>query len=120
MNKTDEDFIKSVKTALEESTENLDAVTRSRLTTARHQALAQKNKKRTWFPGLVPVGAFASLAAAILIFTIWSENSGLENPSLMEDMELLSSSESFELLEELEFYEWLDIEDYGQSDWQKG
>jgi len=119
MNKTDEEFIKSVRTVLEDSTENLGAATRSKLTIARHQALAQKDKKRSsWF--VVPAGTFASLFAAMLIFTIWSGNGELDNPSLMEDMELLSSSESFELLEELEFYEWLDIENYEQNDLQNG
>ncbi len=118
MNKSDEEFIKSVKTVLEDTTENLDAATRSKLTTARHQALAQKNKKRTWF--VVPAGAFASAAAAMLIFLISSGNSELENPSLMEDMELLSSSESFELLDELEFYEWLELQSDVQDELQNG
>ena len=119
MNKTDEEFIKSVSTTLEESTENLDAATRSRLTTARYQALAQKDKKPSpWF--FIPAGAFASLFAAMLIFANWSENSELDNSPLMDDMELLSSNESFELLEELEFYEWLDIEGYEQDDLQNG
>ena len=116
MKKTDEEFIKSIKTVLDESTENLDATTRSRLTTARYQALAKRDKKRTWFSGRVPAGAaYASFVAVMLIFTIWSNNSELENPSMMEDLELLSSNESFELLEELDFYEWLDLQDDGQQ-----
>lgn len=114
MNKADEEFIKSVKGILENSTENLDATTRSQLTSVRYQALATKDKEdRTW---LVPAGAFASLVVGMLVFTIWSGNSEQENLSLMEDMELLSSGESFELLEELEFYEWLG----SQNGWQAG
>ena len=108
MTRIDEEFIKSVKTALDDTTNNLDATTRSGLTAARYKALDQKDNKRALIPWSIPTGAFASLAAALLVFSLWSGNSVQDNSSMIEDMELLSSNESFDLLEELEFYEWLE------------
>lgn len=108
MKKSDDEFIKSLKSALDDSIENLDAKTRSRLTAVRHQALEQQVEKRTGSFWIIPAGAFASLAIAMLVFNLWTENHLQDSWPVMEDLELLSSDESFELLEELEFYEWLE------------
>jgi len=103
----DEKFIKSLKAALDESAESLDAEIRLRLTSARSAALEQKKKHRTGFPWLVPAGAFASLATVIFVILLWSKND-MDQMPVMEDLELLSSEESLEMLEDLEFYEWLE------------
>jgi hypothetical protein len=107
---TDE-FEKRTQEVLEESAGRLDGRTRSRLTQARHAALAQlENPARNWWRSYVPAGAAA--AVAVLAVVIWS--GPMDKPQLasggpVEDMELLSDAEAPDFAAEgddLEFYEW--------------
>ncbi len=101
------DFEKRSREVLEESTARLAGHTRSRLTQARHAALAQlENPARNWWRSYVPAGAAA--AVAILAVVIWS---GPTQPvaSPVEDLEILADAEApdfAEDAEDLEFYEW--------------
>ncbi|MEO8019455.1 MAG: hypothetical protein ABI769_16715 [Pseudomonadota bacterium] len=107
-----QDFEKRTQEVLEESAARLDGRTRSRLTRARHAALAQLEKPaRTWWPSYVPAGAAA--AVAVLAVVMWS-GSNTGNPQLApsgqeEDIELLADAEAADFVadgEDLEFYEW--------------
>ena len=101
------DFEKRSQEVLEESAGRLDGRTRSRLTQARHAALAQlENPARNWWRSYVPAGAAA--AVAMLAVVIWS---GPTQPvaSPVEDMEILADAEAPDFVEDgedLEFYEW--------------
>lgn len=108
INRTEEEFVSTVKSALNDSAENLDSETQSRLATLRYQALAKKKIHRYRHSFVLPAGVFASLVAAILSFTIWNTYVMEDNSLILEDMDLLSSNESPDLLEDLEFYEWLE------------
>jgi anti-sigma-K factor RskA len=107
-----EEFEKRTREVLEESAARLDGRTRSRLTQARHAALAQlENPARNWWRSYVPAGAAA--AVAVLAVVIWSAPTSEDLPvagaSPVEDMELLSDAEAPDFLaegDELEFYEW--------------
>jgi hypothetical protein len=96
---------------LQASAEALDGNIRSRLTRARSAAVEEARKARTPFAWrtLVPAGALA--AAAVLAVVLWSGGSRAPVPATphnsFEDIDLLVTSESFELLEDLEFYEWV-------------
>ncbi len=98
------------RAVFDESVESLDGATRSRLTQARHAALAELKQRPAWFAGWVPAGAMA--AAAVLAVTLWV---GGESPqvgapvmaSVIEDLELVSAEEDWDMLgEEMEFYAW--------------
>ncbi len=99
---------------LAESVARLDGRTLSRLTQARHAALAQLERpQRLWWPGFVPAGAAATVAAlAIGLFVMRPDTGGLPlaNQGLEAlDAELLADVEALELAEaddDLEFYEW--------------
>ena len=66
-----EEFEKRTQEVLEESAGRLDGRTRSRLTQARHAALAQlAQPARHWWRAYVPAGAAA--AVAVLAVVIWS------------------------------------------------
>jgi len=104
---TDE-FEKRTQEVLEESAGRLDGRTRSRLTQARHAALAQlENPARYWWRSYVPAGAAA--AVAVLAVVIWSgpaENLPVAGTSPVEDMELLSDADAPDLVadaDDLEF-----------------
>lgn len=97
--------------ALDERAASLDGGTRSRLNRARQAALdaaAEPGRRglRSW-PGL----ATASAAAAILAVLLWPR---LEAPAVPPDellaatFELIEVDEDIELVEEPEFYQWLD------------
>jgi anti-sigma-K factor RskA len=107
-----EEFEKRTHEVLEESAGRLDGRTRSRLTQARHAALAQlAQPARHWWRAYVPVGAAA--AVAVLAVVIWSGQPPGTAPALVvspvDDLELLADAEAQDFVddgEELEFYEW--------------
>jgi len=98
---------------LDESTERLDGRVRSRLTQARSAAVEEARRAqrrfawRTW----IPAGAVAG-AAALAVF-LWSGaphspgTPALAVHSSLDDLDIMVTNESFELLEDLEFYEWV-------------
>lgn len=104
-----DDFEKRTQEVLEESAGRLDGRTRSRLTQARHAALAQLTQPaRHWWRAYVPAGAAA--AVAVLAVVIWSGQS-VRAPTAgpVEDMELLADADAPDFAadgDDLEFYEW--------------
>jgi hypothetical protein len=108
-----EDFEKRTQEVLEESAGRLDGRTRSRLTQARHAALAQlAQPARHWWREYIPAGAAA--AVAVLAVIIWSGGPLGPSPagpvaSPVDDLELLADVEAQDFVddgEDLEFYEW--------------
>jgi hypothetical protein len=107
------EFERRTRAALRASAEHLNGATRSRLTQARHAALAQQQPRRSWFDlrVLAPAGA---LAAAVLVTALLVGQHGRMpqvNPSAggaLDDMELLADTDAYELTQEtdLEFIEW--------------
>jgi hypothetical protein len=105
-----EEFEKRAGELLGESTQRLDGRIRSRLTQARFAAVEEARRShhsfawRTW----VPAGALA--AAAVLAVVLWNGQSA-SPPALggqsLDDLEIVAGGESFELLENLDFYEWV-------------
>jgi hypothetical protein len=104
-----------VRRLLLESTENLSAETRSRLTRARFTALeaageaATSVRWRAW----VPVGSVAGAAALAVL--LWSQQqpappvvADTSAQPAVDDLDILVADESFDLLEDLEFYDSLE------------
>lgn len=105
------EFEKRTQEVLEESAGRLDGRTRSRLTQARHAALAQlENPARNWWRSYVPAGAAA--AVAVLAVVMWlgpADRLPVAGASPVEDMELLADADAPDFVddgEDLEFYEW--------------
>ncbi len=99
-----------IRSALDDSVDNLPAEVRSKLTQARHRALAAAARKppRTALPWLLPAGG---VAAAVLAVAVWYATAPPAPPDagVAElDMELLLGDESIELMEDLDFAIWLD------------
>ncbi len=110
-------FEQRTREVLEESTAKLDGRTLSRLTQARHAALAAGQKPaRQWWRLYAPAGA--AVAAAVLAVMVWTgpgpdvtntlaEGNG--NGSAFEDIDLLADGEAPDFVaeaEDAEFYEW--------------
>jgi hypothetical protein len=96
---------------LRASADALDGNIRSRLTQARSAAIEEARQARLSFAWRrwVPAGALAGAAALALV--LWSGAPRAPGPATphnsFEDLDLIVTSESFELLEDLEFYEWV-------------
>lgn len=112
------DFAAHARKLLLESVDHLDGRTRSRLTQARYAALAEldgtaKPRATRW---LLPAGSLAALAGVAMI---WLGVRGVDAPAVvaqtavtspLDDMEIMAGAENLELLEDLEFYAWLEAE----------
>ncbi len=110
----EEEFVTRLKTALDEGTGRLDGHVLSRLNQARHAALEELSavRPRRWL--WVPVAAVATVAATVVVLRLAGPGrvpDGLPAvASQVDDLEIMLAEEDLELLEELEFYAWLDLQ----------
>lgn len=103
MNDNDRRFLKDSGRILREAEAELDARTLSRLARARASALEGRRR-----PGMIPAALAGTLAgAAIGAFLLLRPVTTVPEEGLVADMELLTSEDSIEFFEEIEFYEWL-------------
>lgn len=106
----------------DESVQELDAETQSRLNRSRHRALEEARGGGAhagwlrWTP--VAVGAVAAVVAVI----VWSPGDRVDElpRTVATDLELLLDEEELEMLEDLDFYRWMALdataEDAAQDD----
>ena len=119
---SDRDFEARTKRVFDASVGEIDAATRSRLTQARYRALEELPTSRAgrsvWRGPFAPVGAIA--AAALVAFLVFRQPEPAIEPALevaaAADLEILLGEEDLELLEELEFYAWLEAQPEFASD----
>ena len=94
----------------EDSVERLDARTRSKLTQARNRALDEVKKgaaRRRWI--WAPAGGFALAAVVAVGVVLWSGRTAPQpGAAALEDLEIVADSDNLELLQDVEFYAWLD------------
>ena len=123
---------------LDESAQQLDAATLSRLNRARQAALACRRPRaaRAWF---LPAG-LASACALLLAVAVWhapapvAGSAPLVTPAAAKasatasasatangngfnanDLDMVSGDDSLEFYQDLEFYAWLDAQDLGSD-----
>jgi len=104
------------KRRFDESVAGLDGETRSRLNRARHAALAELGTPRPAWSVWLPAGGIAT--AAIVAVMFWSAGPPdplTDAPAVVTDMEILLTEDSLEMLEELEFYSWMDLDSEPES-----
>ena len=109
MNNPDEKFGRETKKLFDQSVDGLDASTLSRLNRSRQLALAEPQRARTILLRWAPLtGIAAAVLIAVMVTRVPTNVDGLEMPVAVTDMEILLGEESFDMLEDLEFYSWLD------------
>lgn len=110
MNKSDEQIGRRAKELFDESVERLDAATLSRLNRGRCAALVEASRPGWQWSGWLPA---TGIAAAVLLAVIMLRGPGsadvIDAPAV--DFDILLSEASIDMLEELEFYSWLDTQD---------
>ncbi len=104
----DDKFLTEVKRVLDQSVQVLDPDKTNGLLQARMYALETGMCRRprtawTWVGGL----AAASVATVALVFLLKGQEASNQHHSMLEDLELVTSTENVELSEDLEFYDWL-------------
>ena len=111
-NKANEQFAEQARELFDESVERLDAATLSRLNQGRHAALDALHGARPaaiwgrWVP------ATGVAAAALVTVMVMRGPDKVDLPNeMVTDFEILLEGESLEMLEDLEFYSWLEASD---------
>ena len=99
----------TAKNALNKQTEGLSSDTQQRLRLAREKALEQAHRS-SWLSFKWLSGAGAGIALAGVIAFMIVPNLQTNNPSIspLDDLEMLSAEFDMELVDDLEFYQWLD------------
>jgi hypothetical protein len=106
-------FHERTKRLFDESVQGIDGQTQSRLNRGRQKALAELPPRSgmgaltTWAP------AAGVAAAAVVAVVMWSGNrppTEISPTSSATDFEILLNDDSLEMLEELEFYSWMDLD----------
>ena len=112
----DEAFVRQLKSVLDAGNAHLDGHVRSRLTRARHAALEQARPApafwaRQWAPA---AGVAAAAVLAVLLWPGARQSSTIDAQVVDEagpnDLEIVFAEENLDLLEDLDFYEWVDAE----------
>lgn len=98
------------KVLFDESVEALPAHIRSRLTQARHRAVEQAPgsiSRRIWLPA---AGLTAAAVAAVVVIAprVTNERSIPESFAAADDMAMLLNDDDLELIENMEFYAWME------------
>jgi hypothetical protein len=112
---SDDEVAAQAKRRFDESVARIDGATQSRLTRARHSALAEAGSVRPAWHQWAPAAGVA--AAAVVAVVIWTGNpaeQGMDSPEVA-DIEILLTEDSLEMLEDLEFYSWIDLEEGSES-----
>ena len=124
---TRDKFEENARRVFAESVEQLDASRLSALNRARHRALDELEQARgaTVWQRLLPVGGVAVAAVLVTTFVIRTGDTVVDVPvfeipqaSETSDFDILVTGDSLEMLEELEFYSWLELAEAGDSDQQ--
>ena len=107
-NSAHKDLETLAQAAFSASLDSIDGRTRSKLTQARHAAVAElrKSRERLWQRAAL---GLAGLSAAMLAVWIaigqWTSPTPGEVP--LDDLDLVANAPNLELLEDVEFYVWV-------------
>lgn len=109
MNKWEEDIAHRAKALFDESVEELDGATLSTLNRSRHRALEELASPRPQWMRWAPAAGVAAAVVLAVIVTLPGPTRIDVMPATVTDMEILLGDESFEMLEDLEFYALIDV-----------
>ena len=102
---------RSTKTVFDETVARTDGATRSRLNQARNRAMAELDAPRPgWAGAWLPAGAATAAGLVLLVLMLGRlpDSDTALAPTVATDLEILLETDDLELIEELEFYAWLD------------
>lgn len=110
----DKQFVSQAKALFDDSVKSLDGATQSRLNQGRQAALAELatgsglGRWNQWVP---LAGVAAATVFAVVLWGGRPQVNELVPPTTASDFEILLNQDDFEMLEDLEFYSWIDFDD---------
>ena len=108
----DEDQLTAqAKELFDDSVERLDAATLSRLNQGRQKALEELDSARPigrWARWVPATGVAAAAVVAVVVWQAVPPDDPAAAATNYTDFEILLSEDSLEMLEDLEFYSWID------------
>lgn len=108
---TDRQLSERLREQLRAGEGSIDELTAARLQAARRQALAAVGRHTDRFRYAWTAGGFATAAVAVLAIVLWSGGGDMTVPGMSaDDWELLAEGD-LQLIEDLEFYDWLPEEE---------
>jgi len=121
MNNSEEEqqaWLKETLGELDQQQENIDYVTRSRLSAGRAQAIeklrAQRASQWRFFnPGIAVFAMVVVVTTAVLFNPLSKQQSSLPGELPTQDLPILASSEELDFFQQLEMLEWMDESDSG-------
>ena len=116
----DKQLVENAQKAFAESVEQLDAATLSKLNRGRQAAIAEISTTGSAYGWLRWMPATGLAAAAIIAVVMLQGPATVNLPDGSEaaatDFEILLGDDSLEMIEELEFYSWIDVADLDDAD----
>jgi hypothetical protein len=113
----DDTLTAHAKAAFDDSVERLDAATLSKLNQGRQAALAELSNSRSarrWLRWMPATGVAAAALVTVMV---------MQGPSIVNtpdpditDFEILMGDDSLEMIEDLEFYSWIEAADLDPTD----
>jgi hypothetical protein len=107
-------IVDKAKALFDDSVDSLDAATLSRLNQGRHRALAELERRGSispWLQWLPATGIAAAVILAVIVMRGPESVDVVTEAATALDFEMLLEEDSLEMLEELEFYLWLEASD---------
>jgi hypothetical protein len=109
MKKSDEKIAQETKALFDESVDQLDGATLSTLNQSRQRALAEVHARPSQWLRWMPAAGMAA-ATLLVVMVILPDPTNIQPvPAEVADMEILLGEDSIEMLEDLEFYAWIDM-----------
>ncbi len=104
-----EALLAKITASLDQHVTDIDPIICQRLAVVRKAALQKLHKPRRSVPPVIMMAMAASVIAVVIGVLLWQPTAPGTIPAL-EDIPILSAGEDFELLEDLDFYRWLEVE----------
>ena len=120
-NTAEDAFVERAKQRFDESVAGLDGETRSRLNRGRQAALAEiASGGRAWIDWAPAAGVTVAALVAVVMWTGSPPTDELMPSNASTDIEILFTEDSFEMLEDLEFYSWIELDEETDETLQPG
>lgn len=105
----EDEWLTVIRAELVQGIDDIDGATIARLRQIRRQALTKKASRN--LTALLLPAAILATACLVLALIVYIPEQQPKQKAMIDDLDLITTSDSLDLYEELEFYEWLDAYD---------